>query len=353
MTDIKPFLFTLLNQPGLSGYEGSVSAIIAEKWQPLVDDLSVSPLGSLHGIRKAATTEKRPTLMIAAHMDAIGLMVKQLDHGLLRITQIGGIDPRILPGQQVTVHGVRDIPGVVQLIPDRLLNGSDPHKAPKYERLFIDTGLNEKELSKLVKPGMLVSFSQLPVELSGEALAGRSLDNRASVAALTMCLEEIQNYQLGWNVVAAATTQEEIGAPGAATSAFDLKPDLALVVDVTFAKGPGTDDYRSFPLGGGPSIGTGPNNHPVLTAEFARLADELDMPYSYEAMPESSGTDGMRIQISGSGIPLVVLGIAIRNMHTTVEMVDLKDIRRVARLMARFITSLNEKSMLSLFAEYK
>ena len=167
MKDITPFLLSLLSQPGLSGYEEPVSEVIAEKWRPLVDELTVSPLRSLHGLRKAHANEKKPTLMIAAHMDAIGLMVKQIEQGFIRVSTIGGIDPRILPGQLVTVHGKKELPGLVQVMPDRLVNDQTSSKAPTKNSLFVDTGLSEKELAGLVKPGDLISFAQPPFELTG------------------------------------------------------------------------------------------------------------------------------------------------------------------------------------------
>jgi endoglucanase len=289
--------------------------------------------------------------MIAAHMDAIGLMVKSIEHGFLTITTIGGIDPRVLPGQMVTVHGKKELPGLVQLIPDRLVNNQTASKAPSKDQLFVDTGLTEKELLTLVKPGDLVSFAQTPFELTGGYIAGHSLDNRASVAALTCCLEEIKNYNLECNVVAAATVQEEVFAVGAATSAFSVRPDLAFAVDVTFAKGPGSNDYRCFPLGEGPTLGVGANNHPSLTEKIIQVAEDLDMNYFMEAMPVSSGTDGMSLQIAANGIPTLVLGVTLRYMHTPVEMVGLKDIYRTGRLMARFITELNPDSFAGLFEE--
>ena len=351
MEQIKSFLISMLSQPGLSGFEEPVARLIAEQWKPLVDEISATPLGSLHAWRKADGKEKKPTLMIAAHMDAIGLMVKKIENGLLFVTNIGGVDPHLLPGQLVTVHGKKDLPGVMQFIPDRLMNGSANGKVPGFERLFIDTGLSEKELATLVRPGDLASFAQPPFELEGGYLAGHSLDNRASVAAVTVCLEELCNTNLNCNLVAAATTREETNAAGAATSSFGLRPDAAIVVDVTFAKGPGASDYRCFPLGGGPSIGTGPNNHPALVRRFSDLAEEMDMPFSLEAMPVSSGTDGMAIQVSASGVPLSVLGVAIRYMHSSVEMVSMKDIRRTGRLMARFIAGLTPETFSDLFEE--
>lgn len=351
MKDITPFLLSMLAKSGISGHEESISELIAEKWRPLVDELLVSPLRSLHGIRKASLNGKSPTIMIAAHMDAIGLMVKKIENGLLWVTTVGGIDPRILPGQFVSVHGNKQIPGLVQVVPDRLVNNQTSSKAPTKDKLFVDTGLDEKELVKYIKPGDLISFAQEPFELAGGYVAGHSLDNRASVAALTICLEEIKNYNLNCNVVAAATVQEEVRAPGAATSAFMVRPDLAFAVDVTFAKGPGSNDYRSFPFGQGPAIGLGANNHPAITKRITSLAEELDIPHFIEAMPVSSGTDGMAMQITANGIPTQVLGMSLRYMHTSVEMACLKDIYRTGRLLASFITELDVESMAAMFEE--
>jgi len=351
MENITPFLLSLISEAGLSGFEEPVRKKIAEKWTPLVDELSTSPLGSLHGLRKAAEGKKRPSLMIAAHMDAIGLMVKQVEDGMVWITRIGGVDARMLPGQPVTIHGKEDLPGVVQMLPDRLLNEDQQGKAPTFEHLFVDSGRSSKELEKLVRPGDLVSFQQAPIELDGGNVAGHSMDNRASVAALTVCLQEIRNVNLAWDVLAVATTREEISLAGARTSAFGLHPDLAIAVDVTFGKGPGSNDYRTFPLGGGPTIGTGSDNHPALTRKFVALAEELDMPHGLEAMPENSGTDGMVLPVTAGGIPTVVLGVPLRYMHTTVEMATVKDIDRTGRLLARFITQLTEDSLTTLFEE--
>lgn len=350
MTDIKPFLQSLLSIPGLSGYEEPARKLIEEQWKPLVDELSVSRLGSLHGLRKATGTEAHPTLMVAAHMDAIGLMVKQIKNGYLLITQVGGVDPRVLPGQAVTVHGRRDIPGIAQMIPDRLLPASKAGKAVEHARLFIDTGLTEKELTQLVRIGDLISFAQAPILFDDEYIAGHSLDNRASVAALTVCLEELQNYNLKWNLWSVATVQEEITLFGASTSAFQLRPQLGIAVDVTFAKGPGSNDYQTFALGKGPTLGIGPNIHPILHEHFKKLAGEMDMPFTIEPMPGSSGTDAISMQISASGVPTAVLSIPIRYMHTPVELASLTDIKRVGRLLARFVSQLDNDSFKDLLS---
>lgn len=349
MDKIESFLSTLLAAPGLSGYEDPVSSLIKTHWQPLTDRVENSRLGSLHALRQAATPGEHPSLMIASHMDAIGLMVKEIRDGFLFVTTIGGIDPRVLPGQQVTVHGKKEVPGVVQMLPDRLIHNLAAGSPPEYPRLFVDTGLRSAEVKRLIQPGNIISFANKPVLLNSHFISGHSLDNRASVAALTVCLEEIKNYQLQWDVWCVATVQEERGLLGAATSSFELKPQIAIAVDVTFAKEPGLNTHETFPLGKGVTIGIGANIHPALHKEFKRLAEEIDMPYTVETMPRNSGTDAMALQIAAAGIPTIVVGIPIRYMHTPVEMTALADIRRAGRLLARFITSLNPDSLQSLF----
>ena len=351
MNSFESFLEALLSAPGLSGYEEPVCNLIAKRWQPLSDEIQVSRLGSLHALRKAAGDGTRPTLMIAAHMDAIGLMVKEISGEFLMVTEMGGVDPRILPGQAVTVHGSREFPGIVQMIPPRFLPEAIAGKPPTYDTLFVDTGLTPSELKRNIRVGNIISFANPPRTLEGGYITGHSLDNRISVAALDVCLEEIRNYNLESNVVFAATSSEEERANGARTSTFQLMPDLAIALDVTFAREPGVNDHRSFPLGKGLSIGVGANNHPALQRRFMDLAAEIDMPYALEPMPANSGTDAMVMQITAAGVPTLVLGIPIRYMHTPVELTALKDIRRAGRLLARFITSLNEETLSGLMKE--
>jgi endoglucanase len=211
--------------------------------------------------------------------------------------------------------------------------------------LLVDVGLLPSKVASLVRLGDLVSFETEAVEMSGEILSGHSLDNRASVAALTFCLQELGSRSHAWDVWAAATVQEEIHYVGATTSAFQLRPDLAIAIDVTFAKGPGANSWETFELGKGPTFGHGPNIHPYLFKQFKELAERLEIPFATEILPKSSGTDGMALQVTAEGIPTFVMGIPIRYMHTPVEMVALKDIQRAGRLIAEFIVGLKPDFM--------
>ncbi len=340
MKDIRPFLKTMLSAPGLSGLEKPISTIIAQEWKDLVDDVSLSPLGSLHALKRGDGPEPRRKVMLAAHMDAIGLMVTDIQDGFLRFTEIGGIDSRILPGQLVTVHGRQDLPGIIAIPAAHLLPKDATSAVVAMQYLVVDTGLREAEVNKQVRIGDAISFANPPIELSGETLSGHTLDNRVSVAAVTICLQLLQRRLHSWDVYAVATTQEEETLGGATTSPFEIRPDLAIVIDVTFAKGPGGSDWRSFKLGAGIGLAWGPNIHPAMYNAIKGKADELEIPYEQELAPKMSGTDAMGIQVVSQGIPCIVLGIPLRYMHTPVETVSLKDVQRVGRLMAEFIVDL-------------
>jgi endoglucanase len=345
MSEITPFLKSMLSVSGLSGYETPIARLIEEKWRPLVDELTISRVGSLHGLKKGtpdyAAPGKRPSIMIATHMDAIGLMVTHVIEGFIHFTQVGGIDPRILPGTPVIVHTSRgELYGVVAQPHARALPASLREAPVGLADLLIDVGLTPREVAARVRIGDLVSYATEPVELAGDAISGHTLDNRASVAALTVALEELKRKSHAWDVWAVATAQEETAFGGAYTSAFQLRPDLAVAVDVTFAKGPGASDWSTFPLGKGPTFATGPNMHPQLFKRIKELADRLEIPYAVELVPRHSGTDTYAMQVAAEGIPTMVVGIPLRYMHTPVEVVSLKDIQRAGRILAEFIAAL-------------
>lgn len=276
MTDTLPFLKSLISVSGLSGYEKPVAKIIEDKWRTLVDETSVSRVGSLHGLKKGSGKSPRPSVMIATHMDAIGMMVSSIEEGFLHITNIGGIDVRVLPGAEVTVHASsgEELPAVVAMPPARFLPGNEGNGVVAIKHLLVDTGLTQREVEKNVRVGDLVSFANQPLELAGEVVSGHTLDNRASVAALTVCLEELQGKSHVWDVWAVATVQEETSYLGGYTSAFQLRPDIAIAVDGTFAKGPGANDWQTHPMGKGVGICMGPNMHPFLHKKMTELADQ-------------------------------------------------------------------------------
>ena len=342
MTETSTFLKSLISVSGLSGHETPVAKLIEEKWRTLVDETSISRVGSLHGLKKGTGKSPRPSIMIATHMDSIGMMVSRIDDGFLHIAPVGGIDIRVLPGALVTVHASSgdELPAVIAMPPARFLPESEGDGVVAIKNLLVDTGLTQREVEKKIRVGDLVSFANEPIELAGEILSGHTLDNRASVTALTVCLEELQNKSHLWDVWAVATVQEEVSYLGAYSSAFALRPQIAIAVDGTFAKGPGANDWQTHPLGKGVGLCIGPNMHPFMHTKLKELADKLEIPWFLDVTPADSGTDAYAMQTTMEGIPTALVEFPIRYMHTPVESVSIKDIQRAGRLLAEFIASL-------------
>ena len=174
MTELITFLNSLLTSPGLSGHEGPIRELIEPAWRPVTDEISISRLGSLHGLKKGSAPEPRPTILIAAHMDAIGLMVTSIADGFLRVAEVGGLDARVLPGQLVTVHGRQDLPGVIVQPPAHLLPEGARKGPVPLNNLLVDTGLRPQRVKNLVRIGDLISFAQEPIQLQADTLAAVS-----------------------------------------------------------------------------------------------------------------------------------------------------------------------------------
>ena len=162
--------------------------------------------------------------------------------------------------------------------------------------LLVDTGLLPRDVQKKVRVGDLVSFANEPMDLAGDVVSGHSVDNRASVAALTVCLEELQNKSHLWDVWAVATVQEENSFLGAYSSAFQLRPQIAIVVDGTFAKGPGSNGWQTYPMGKGVGLCVGPNMHPFLHKKLKEVAERTEIPWFLDVAPAHSGTDAYPVQ---------------------------------------------------------
>lgn len=338
-------LKTLVSAPGLSAHETPIRNLIREAWSPLTDEIGGDKLGSLWATKYGTAKSPRKKIMLASHMDAIGLMVRRVHQGFLYVTQIGGVDARVMPGQPVWVHGKETLPGIVASTPPHLLSAADREKAVKLEDLIIDIGLPAADVERLVKIGDLISYGQPPTELEGDLLVAKSLDNRASVAAVTVCLEALKDRQHSWDVVAVATVQEEETLGGAKTSAFGLMPDLAIAIDVTHGSMPGLPEHKAFPVGEGAVLGWGPNLHPKVFKALGEVASKNEIPYCTEVMPMHSGTDAFAIQVAREGIPCGLISIPLRYMHTPVETVSIKDIQRTGRLMAEYILTLNDDTL--------
>jgi endoglucanase len=340
--DLKAHLKSLVESHAPSGHEGPIRDLIRTSWSDLVDEMDQDGLGSLIGIKRATQPLDPPRkIMLAAHMDEIGLMVRDVVDGFVYIHRISGVDNRVMPAQPVLVHGKRPLPGIVASKPPHLLSARDRTKYPTFDDLVVDLGLPSEEVAELVTIGDLITLDVPMIELQNGRLAAKTMDDRACVAAVTACLHYLHGMQHRWDVYATATTQEETGLKGATTAAYQIQPDIGIALDVGFAAQSGVDQDDALEMGGGPGIGVGPNFHPGLNARLKATAEAYEIKIQDDVIPGASGTDAWAIQVAREGIPTALLEIPLRNMHSPVETLDLKDIDRAGRLLAQFIAGLD------------
>ncbi len=327
---------------GVSGYSGpgNIHQAVATELSPLVEQVQRDRMGSVTGLKPGEQTgSPRRKIMLAAHLDEIGAVVTRLDHGFLRFSPVGGLDARVLMGLEVRVHGHRTLPGLIGSIPPHLQAPGSPRDTITPDELVVDVGLPPQEVGQLVQVGDIISFYREPAELLSGLVSGKALDNRASIAAMVVCLQTLQTLRHQWDVYAVATADEEWGSyVGATTQAYAIRPDVAIALDVTFAD----VDEIEVKLDAGPVIGLGVGNHPVVRERLVKVCGDLELKYQSEIMPSGAGTDAYAIEVSREGVPTVLVSLPSRYMHSPIEVVSPKDVERVGRLLAHFIAGLDE-----------
>jgi endoglucanase len=332
---------------GITSCESPVREVLSQTWEPFVDEMRQDKMGSLIALKRGSGLDGAselgsscPKLMIAAHMDEIGLRVTGIDKGFLRITRVGGLDRRVLLGTEVMVHGKNDLPGLVATRPPHVLPQEARKKAVPWDEIFVDVGLPPQRVEKLVSVGDLISIRRELTELANRRVAGKAIDNRVSLVILTLALEQLAGMRHVWDVLAVATVQEEIGLRGATAAAYGVAPDLGIALDVTFGKQPGVSDVDGSALGDGPVILVGANFHPGVVARLKDVAKGHEIPCQVEPAPGRLGTDAWAIQIAREGVPTGLICVPVRYMHQPVETLDVQDVERAGRLLAAFVAGL-------------
>ncbi len=336
----REFLSLLSIASGVSGYETSIATLVKERFTTIADEVRCDTFGNVYALKKG-NNKSYKKIMLAAHIDEIGLIVKKIDpRGFLSFTSIGGVDQRTLLSQEVLVHGREAVPGIIGSLPPHMLQDGDSEQAVKMEDMVIDVGLSPAKLNEVIQVGDIITLKREMLPLLNNVIAGKSLDDRAGVVVMMVCLDELSRLQHAHDVIAVATTQEEVGVRGALTSAYTLNPDLAVAIDVTHATTPDTKGQVTIELGKGPAIALGPNIHPAIYRHFSEVAQEHRLPIQIEPIPGSSGTDAWAIQVSQAGVPTGLISIPLRYMHTSVETLDMQDVLDSGKLLAHFIASL-------------
>lgn len=341
---LENFLAHLTEQTGVSGYEGRMGDLIGEVFAPYVDEIRKDALQNLIALKKGVG-ENCPSIMLAAHMDEIGLIVTQIDDkGFLRVAGVGGVDERTLLAQEVTVHGKEDLYGIVGAKPPHLQEANEKTKSVKMEKLYVDCGLPVERLKELVSVGDMITVNREFTQLHNKRAAAKAMDDRAGVAMILEVFKELQYLKHSIDVYGVATVQEEVGTRGAFTSTYGIMPDLGIAIDVGHGHMPDIlREEDTLELGEGSGIALGPQVHPKILAKLKELAEELDIPYQLEISTSPQGTDAFAMQVAQSGVPTALISIPLRYMHTSVETLDLKDITTAARLIANFIARIDHE----------
>ena len=341
MLELRSLLREITQRDGVSGFEQEMANYLSQQFNSLVDDVRTDNLGNLIMLKKG---DKRfPRVILCAHMDEIGLIVSKVEKGgFLRFISLGGFDVRTLPGQRVTIYGDETITGIIGFSPPHLQTSQEKSKSAQMDALFIDTGLAEKEVVKKIPVGSVAAIQRKFVELMNTSAAGKAFDDRAGVGVLWQCAEELKKIAHQADVYYVATVQEEVGTRGAVVSAYGLSPDLGVAVDVCHGSFPGAKDHEVSELGKGPVITSGPNIHPGIAKRLVSVAKDYHLPCQKDVSPGPTGTDARAIQVSMEGVPTGLLSIPLRYMHTSVELVDMDDVKVGGRLLAYFVAGLDD-----------
>ncbi len=329
---------------GVSGFEKEIRELFIKEIEKYVSEVEIDKLGNVIARRG----EGEPKVMIAAHMDEIGLVVKKIDkNGFVYFAKIGGIYDGILPGTKVVAyHENGEYEGVIGIKPPHLMKNEERKKLISHEDLFIDFGFQSEEEAKNegFRPGVPIVFKPEFITMPNGMVSCKAMDDRSGLVSLVYLAKSLKDFE--GTIYFVGTVQEEVGLKGAKTVAFRLKPDLAIAVDVTIAgPSPGLRerDYN-VEINKGPVItileasGRGLIADRIINEWLERGAKENDIPYQIEVL-ERGATDAAEIYITGEGIPSTALSIPARYIHTPSEVISIKDLENLVKLLKVSIES--------------
>jgi len=335
------FLTELLHARSPSGYEAEAQAVFERHVKPAADLFTGDALGN-----RIATLNPKgdPTLMLAGHMDELGLIITYVNKdGFIYFDTIGGHDRTVISGRRVVIQTDRGpVKGVTGKRAVHLMDEADRKKVPEIHEIWIDIGAkSKKEALERVSIGDAATYDHEFELIHGSIGTARAFDNKvgAYIVGETLIRLSREKAKLAAKVVAVATSQEEIGVRGAMGSGYSVDPQVALVVDVGHATDHPDCDNRKFgetKLGGGPMLCRGANINPKVFTALVKAAKKLKIPYQVEGDPRPTGTDARAIQVSRGGVATGVVSIPLRYMHTPSEIVDLEDVERCVKLFVEF-----------------
>ena len=336
------FLEALVNAPSPSGFEEPAQSVVYDRMRKYCDRVDTDVHGNVIGVMNG---DAKLRVMLAGHVDQIGLMVKHITkEGCLTFDDIGGTDVASLPTQRVVIHTSKGpVRGVIGKKAVHLMDAEDRKKVEKIDKLWIDIGVtSRREAEKRVAVGDPVTFDAPMIRLGGDVVAAAGFDDKVGSFVVAETLRLLSRTKLKVAVYGVSTVQEELGLRGARTSTFGIDPHAGIAVDVDHAtdyphasKAAGGD----IRLGGGPSVSRGGNINRVLGEMIVAAAKKHRIPFQMTGDPSATGTDANAIQISRSGVAAALLSIPNRYMHTPVEAVSLGDLDHCAKLLAATLSA--------------
>ena len=337
----------LSNACGVTGREEEVRNLMIKLMKPYVDEIVVDKLENVIAIKKGEKSS--PKVMLAAHMDEVGLMVKTITkEGFLQFAKMGGIDDRILLAQKVIVYTKKaPLHGIIGSKPPHIQKEEERKKVVAYDELFIDVGAKSREDANTmgVKIGDPISFDMKYAKIGKDVVIGKAFDDRVGCAVMVETLKQVGKTDC--TICAVGTVQEEVGLRGAATAAFGIDPDIGIALDVTVAGDvPGVRDiYTSVKMGKGPTLtvtDSGLITHPKVLRLLIDVAEENKIAYQLETgLPGS--TDAARISLTRQGVPSGTVSVAARYIHSPASLLSLKDAENSAKLVAAAIRKIQER----------
>ncbi|MBQ9535101.1 MAG: M20/M25/M40 family metallo-hydrolase [Clostridia bacterium] len=340
--ELKDKIKRLTNAYGVSGDERrEISPIAAELMKPYVDKVEIDEFGNVIGYKKCGV-KNAPKLLLAAHIDQIGFVITEItDEGFLRFAPIGGVDSRMLLGSELTVLTQKGpITGVVSSVPPHLQKPGDSSKSVKIQDMTLDIGMTGAQARRAVRVGDYAAFAHDTIDLLGDRVCGKAMDDRACFVCVLHALELLKDAPLAMDIIAVGTTKEEVGAHGAGSVTYRYRPEYAIAIDVGHARTPDVSPDRvPCELGKGPMIAIGSNSRPNFARRVMEIARAKEIPYQLEVCPSSTGTDAMKMQIVESGCCTLVISLPLKYMHSPVEVLSMSDVKNVGRLLAELAKS--------------
>lgn len=339
------FLKTLVEAPSPSGFEQPAQKVWRENVGPYADRIETDMHGNCIGIKNEGGT---PRVLLAGHCDELGFMVQYItDEGFIHFRTIGGFDVGIIPGRRVTIHTKQGpVLGVTGKKPIHVMTDEERKKKPEVHEFWIDIGAKDKkEAESLVSIGDPITYTVGFEELRRDLVVSRGFDDKAGSFAVGEVLRVLSGKTFKAAVYAVSTVQEEVGLRGARTSAFGIHPKVGIAVDVTYATDHPDMDKKRFgdvKLGAGPVICRGANINPVVERMLMQTAEEEKIPYQIEVAPGGTGTDANAIQLTRAGVATGLISIPLRYLHTSVEMLSLKDLENVSKLLTAFVLKVDD-----------